>query len=150
MVENVLLFLKPKDDVSFFYDNLSVQDGLDYMKQHAFTSMPVINKSGEYVGSISEGDFLWHILVSDKPTTQTQLSKLIRKDYIPACTIDVSLEDLFQQSLKQNYVPIVDDRNIFIGIVTRQAILAYLMKEATQIEPIVRKEIEKQNKIESA
>ena len=150
MVENVLLFLKPKDDVSFFYDNLSVQDGLDYMKQHAFTSMPVINKSGKYVGSISEGDFLWHILVSDKPTTQTQLSKLIRKDYIPACTIDVSLEDLFQQSLKQNYVPIVDDRNIFIGIVTRQAILAYLMKEAAQIEPIVRKEIEKQNKIESA
>lgn len=150
MVENVLLFLKPKDDVSFFYDNLSVQDGLDYMKQHAFTSMPVINKSGEYVGSISEGDFLWHILVSDKPTTQTHLSKLIRKDYIPACTIDVSLEDLFQQSLKQNYVPIVDDRNIFIGIVTRQAILAYLMKEAAQIEPIVRKEIEKQNKIESA
>jgi CBS domain-containing protein len=150
MVENVLLFLKPKDDVSFFYDNLSVQDGLDYMKQHAFTSMPVINKSGEYVGSISEGDFLWHILVSDKPTTQTQLSKLIRKDYIPACTIDVSLEDLFQQSSKQNYVPIVDDRNIFIGIVTRQAILAYLMKEAAQIEPIVRKEIEKQNKIESA
>jgi CBS domain-containing protein len=120
------------------------------MKQHAFTSMPGINKSGEYVGSISEGDFLWHILVSDKPTTQTQLSKLIRKDYIPACTIDVSLEDLFQQSLKQNYVPIVDDRNIFIGIVTRQAILAYLMKEAAQIEPIVRKEIEKQNKIESA
>ncbi len=150
MVENVLLFLKPKDEVSFFYDNLSVQDGLDYMKQHAFTSMPVINQSGEYVGSISEGDFLWHILVSDKPTTQTQLSKLIRKDYIPACTIDVSLEDLFQQSLKQNYVPIVDDRNIFIGIVTRQAILAYLMKEASQIEPIVRKEIEKQNKIESA
>ena len=150
MVENVLLFLKPKDEVSFFYDNLSVQDGLDYMKQHAFTSMPVINQSGEYVGSISEGDFLWYILVSDKPTTQTQLSKLIRKDYIPACTIDVSLEDLFQQSLKQNYVPIVDDRNIFIGIVTRQAILAYLMKEASQIEPIVRKEIEKQNKIESA
>lgn len=37
------------------------------------------------------------------------------------------MSELFNRSLEQNYVPVVDDRNIFIGIVTRKTIISYLM-----------------------
>ena len=50
---------------------------------------------------------------------------------MPAVSSSVSMNELFQQSLEQNYVPVVDDRNIFIGIVTRKTIISYLMKEAS-------------------
>lgn len=128
MVDNIFFFLKPKEQTSFFFSNLSIQDGLDYLRQHSFTIMPVITPEGHYIGSISEGDFLWYSLSHNAPYVQDTLKHLVRKDFIPACNINVDTETLFAQSLKQNYVPIVDDRNIFIGLVTRQSILKYLME----------------------
>ncbi|MBP3853092.1 MAG: CBS domain-containing protein [Erysipelotrichaceae bacterium] len=126
MLDSVFFFLKPKEEVSFFFSNLSVQDGLEFLKSHTYTIMPVISPEGEYLGSISEGDFLWYTQQHPSPYRDS-IASLIRKDFIPPCDINVDLSTLFEQSLKQNYVPIVDDRNIFIGIVTRQAILSYLL-----------------------
>ena len=130
MADNIFVFLKPKDQISYFYSNLSIQDGLDYLAKHSYTIMPVINGQGHYIGSISEGDFLWHTLKNTPPYTKQTLESIVRKDFVPACDINVSTEQLFKQSLKQNYVPIVDDRNIFIGIVTRQSILHYLIQHS--------------------
>ena len=106
MLDNVVFFLKPKDQVQLLYGMMSIQQGLDAMQEAHYTAMPVINQKGQYLG----------------------IEKLIRKDFVPACTIDTNIDDLFQQALDQNFVPIVDDRNIFIGIVTRKSILSYLMQ----------------------
>ena len=78
-----------------------------------------------------EGDFLWYLV--DHPNTTSEeiehmeIHDLVRKDFTQPVKMDVSVPDLFGQSLKQNFVPVVDDRNIFIGIVTRQSIIQYLM-----------------------
>ena len=58
------------------------------------------------------------------------IRELIRGDFTPPVQIDVPVDQLFAQSLKQNFVPVVDDRQIFIGIVTRQSIIQYLMNNA--------------------
>ncbi len=131
MQENVFFFLKAKNEVKFLYDNISIKDGLELMRKHKYTAMPIIDKDGYYVGVISEGDFLWYLV--DHPNTTSEeiehmeIRDLIRKDFTKAVKMDVSVPDLFGQSLKQNFVPVVDDRNIFIGIVTRQSIIQYLM-----------------------
>ena len=39
--------------------------------------------------------------------------------------IDTNMEDLVDKALNQNFVPVVDDRGMFIGIVRRQAIIRY-------------------------
>lgn len=40
--------------------------------------------------------------------------------------ISESMEDLFEKITNQNFVPVVDDNGIFIGIVTRKDVLLYL------------------------
>ena len=56
---NILFFLKPKSEVAYLYDDFSVRQALERMEYHRYTSIPVINRKGEYVGSITEGDLLW-------------------------------------------------------------------------------------------
>ncbi len=131
MNQNVFFFLKNKSDVDFLYGNSTIRQGLEEMKRHAFSSTPVIDNNGYYLGSISQGDFLWYLYKNEdnKQLDVDTVSSIIRKDYIKAVRIDTTLQDLLQQSLNQNYIPIIDDRNIFIGIVTRKTILEYFLNQ---------------------
>lgn len=137
MVNNVLFFLKNKNQVKFLYDYLSFEEGIRLMRMHGFTAAPVINAKGEYVGTISEGDFLWYITdhmdsQDSEEIKEMPIKEIIRQNYMPAVSINVSIDELFKVSLQQNFVPVVDDRNIFIGIVTRQKIISYLMDTPNQ------------------
>ena len=127
MLDNVFFFLKHKDDVQFLYNEMSISEALEIFKQYRFTALPVINKEGAYVGTLSEGDILYYCLSHENQSVP--IKKLIRKNFNPACTITTPVAELFERSLDQNFVPIVDDRNIFIGIVTRKRILTFLMKQ---------------------
>lgn len=141
MNQNVFFFLKYKKDTRYLYDNLSVLQGLKLLRQHGFTATPVIDAQGYYIGTIREGDFLYYLIdhpcVSEDDLENLEIRELIDPHYNPAVSMDVDMETLFDQSLKQNFVPVVDDRHIFIGIVTRQAIIEYLLKEAETYEDIL-------------
>lgn len=127
MTENVLFLLKNKNEVNYLNSKTTIQEGLEQMKEHGFTSIPVIDDNGFYVGSISQGDFLWYLC--EKKDMNKTIKKIIRKDYMKPATITTSLNDLLNVVVNQNYVPIVDDRNIFIGIVTRKSIIEYFLKK---------------------
>lgn len=141
MNQNVFFFLKYKKDTRYLYDNLSVLQGLKLLRQHGFTATPVINAQGYYIGTIREGDFLYYLIdhpcITEDDLENLEIRELIDPHYNPAVSMDVDMETLFDQSLKQNFVPVVDDRHIFIGIVTRQAIIEYLLKEAEKYEDIL-------------
>lgn len=141
MNQNVFFFLKYKKDTRYLYDNLSVLQGLKLLRQHGFTATPVIDAQGYYIGTIREGDFLYYLIdhpcVREDDLENLEIRELIDPHYNPAVSMDVDMETLFDQSLKQNFVPVVDDRHIFIGIVTRQAIIEYLLKEAEKYEDIL-------------
>jgi predicted transcriptional regulator len=47
-----------------------------------------------------------------------------RKDNIPV-RVTTSMYDLAQRANTQNFVPVVDDKNAFIGIITRSSIMKY-------------------------
>ena len=126
---NILFFLKPKSEVAYVYDHGTLRQVLETMEYHKYASIPMLNKAGEYVGTITEGDLLWGI----KKYTDLNLKKaenifikdFPRKvDYTPV-SIDSDMEDLIRKSMDQNFVPVVDDQKKFIGIVTRKSILEY-------------------------
>ncbi|MCF0261140.1 MAG: CBS domain-containing protein [Erysipelotrichaceae bacterium] len=130
MTDNIFFFTTFKNDIRFFYDSLTVREGMDVMKACRFTVVPVLDQQGHYIGSVSEGDFLWYM---DEHNSQSVLDsvlieELVRPGFMPAVDISVDFDILLDASLHQNYVPVVDDRNIFIGIVTRQAIISYFIK----------------------
>ena len=59
------------------------------------------------------------------------MSDIIRKNFNPAVKIDVTMEELLNRAVNQNFVPVTDDLGTFIGIVTRQDIIKYFIDEAS-------------------
>lgn len=137
---NIASFLSPKEEVTFLRDDMTIRQGLEKMKRYGYTAVPVIDAEDRYVGVVSEGDFLWNILSHNSELdtiTMKSLEKLSVRDIIqsgkirPVC-IDTNMEELLGQAQMQNFVPVIDDRSVFIGIITRSEIIKYFIKK--QIE----------------
>lgn len=126
---NVIMLLKQKSKVCYIFENNTLRQGLEKMRIYRYSAVPVISEDGKYVGCVSEGDFLWHIIGTGdgslKAQEQYRIKDIIRPEYVPAVKIDVSMESLLERALQQNFVPVTDDRDVFIGIVTRRDIIKY-------------------------
>ena len=128
---NIASFLSPKEEVTFLRDDMTIRQGLEKMKRYGYTAVPVIDAEDRYVGVVSEGDFLDTI-------TMKSLEKLSVRDIIqsgkirPVC-IDTNMEELLGQAQMQNFVPVIDDRNVFIGIITRSEIIKYFIKKQIEV-----------------
>ena len=133
---NVMHFLTPKAEVDFITTDATVRQGLEKMRFHGFSVIPVTDKKGKYVGIVSEGDFLWALYNDGEPDLKrlekTELKKIIRKDWL-AVDAAASIDEILSRAYNQNFVPVVDDRNMFIGIITRKAIIRYLAGVKTEI-----------------
>ncbi|MEG0978360.1 MAG: CBS domain-containing protein [Bacilli bacterium] len=131
-LDNVLAYLTPKSQVAFLISNYTIRQALEKMKFHRYTSVPVIDKFGKYVGTITEGDLLWYMVDNKKFKTEdlesVRLSDIPRTRDNFAVNANTKLESLVDAAISQNFIPIVDDQNIFIGIVTRKSVIAYLTK----------------------
>lgn len=130
---NIASFLLPKADVAYLRDDMTLRQGLEKLRRSGFTAIPVIDSEDRYVGVISEGDFLWNILSHNQcldDITLKSLEHLTIRDMLqngkvqPVC-IGTAMEALLEQAKSQNFVPVIDDRNVFIGIITRSDIIKY-------------------------
>ena len=127
---NLLFLLHPKSTVAYLTSNVTVRQGLEKMRAHGYTAIPVINPNGEYVGTVSEGDFLYAVCEYSKGGNLKQLEKIklteiMRDKRDKAVTVSEKMDELLLLIMQQNFVPVVDDRNTFIGIVTRRDIIKY-------------------------
>lgn len=131
---NVIKLLKTKDTVKYIYSKNTLRQGLEKMRANSYTAIPVITKEGgKYVGTVSEGDFLYYILDVGSEGMKEQekyyVSDILRKDFNPAVRIDVTMDELLERAMQQNFIPVVDDTGTFIGIVTRQDIIKYFINK---------------------
>ncbi len=132
---NIALCLTPKCNVTFLYSDADLLRGMRRLRGSGFSSVPVISKEGLYAGSFSEGDLLWH-LIDDQETENLTVdlsgktvSDVLNSDRNPPVPITAGMDDVLERSLSQNFIPVVDDRGVFIGIVTRRNIIGrYFMK----------------------
>lgn len=131
---NVIKLLKTKDTVKYIYSKNTLRQGLEKMRANSYTAIPVITKEdGKYVGTVSEGDFLYYILDVGSEGMKEQekyyVSDILRKNFNPAVRIDVTMDELLERAMQQNFIPVVDDTGTFIGIVTRQDIIKYFINK---------------------
>ncbi len=128
---NIIFLLTPKTDVAFVYDDDSLRQVLEKMEHHRYSAIPVIKKTGEYVGTLTEGDVLWLLkneyALNIKEAEQLSIANVPHHVDNKALSIDTDLQDVLHTSLNQNFVPVVDDRGIFIGIITRRNILKHVL-----------------------
>ena len=128
---NLLFFLTPKCDVCVLDSDCTLRQAVEKLNAAGRSAVPVIDDEGHYCGTASEGDLLRAVLKEDtqKDWEHVKLMDIIRKDFNPPVNAFASIEDLLQRAMEQNFVPVVDDRGMFIGIVTRKAILRHFIKE---------------------
>jgi CBS domain-containing protein len=134
---NIAAFIQPKIDVAYLRDNMTVRQGLEKLKRSGYSAIPVIDTEDRYVGVVSEGDFLWNIIANNenldginmKNTERLTVRDIIQSGKINAVCIDTNMEQLMEQAKNQNFVPVIDDRSIFIGIITRRDIITYFTKK---------------------
>lgn len=126
---NLLFFLTPKGKVAYIYDDFTLRQTLEKMEYHRYSAVPILTRKGKYVGTITEGDLLWAIKnrysLNFKEAENTPILEIPRRmDNLPV-SADTEIEDLIIKALNQNFVPVTDDRGIFIGLITRKDIMRY-------------------------
>ncbi len=132
---NIASFLVPKAEVAYLRDDMTLRQGLEKLRRSGFAAIPVIDREDRYVGVISVGDFLWNILAYNQNLEDITLKNLehmtvrdfLQSGKVKAACIDTAMENLLEQAKNQNFVPVIDDRSVFIGIVTRSDIIKYFM-----------------------
>ena len=125
-MNNILFFLTPKAMCAFLYDDYTVRQALEKMESAGYAALPILSKRGEYRGTLTEGDLLWALKnMCYMDMRQAEARRIMeitrRKDYIPV-PVTTSMQDLIARASQQNFVPVVDDKDAFIGLVTRKAI----------------------------
>ena len=128
-MNNILFFLTPKAMCAFVYDDHTIRQALEKMESAGYSALPILNKRGEYRGTLTEGDLLWamkNMCYMDMRQAESRRIMEIerRKDHIPV-RVTTNMQDLVHQASTQNFVPVVDDKETFIGLVTRSAIIRF-------------------------
>lgn len=129
---NIIAFIIPKNEVVFVYDHDTVKEALLKLETHRFTSIPVLNQEGNYIGTLTEGDLLWNIKNLVKFNMNTADKMLIKdlkrfRDY-ETIQMTASINELITKATSENFVPVVDQHGLFIGIVTRKVIINYFFE----------------------
>jgi CBS domain-containing protein len=114
---------------AFVYDDYTIRQALEKMESAGYAALPILNHHGEYRGTLTEGDLLWALKnMCYLDMRQAEARRIMeitrRKDNVPV-RVTTGMHELIQRANTQNFVPVVDDKDTFIGIVTRSAIIKY-------------------------
>ena len=126
---NVLFFLSLKSEVAHLHDDWTLRQGIEKLERSGYTAVPLIDRKGKYIGTVSEGDIL-RILkkrydMNLRAAEGVSILAVERKVDIHPVSVDATMEDLVRMAMNQNFVPVIDDNKIFIGIVTRKDIIRF-------------------------
>lgn len=128
----ISFFLTPKQDVVILSTRNTMRQALEKMEFHRYSAVPIIDEEGKYISTVTEGDLLWKIK-NTRGLTFEDTHKILLTD-VPnhfqnvAVSINAKMEHLIDLAKTQNFVPVVDDNGVFIGIVKRSEIIEYCAK----------------------
>lgn len=131
---NISFFLIPKSEVEFLYEDFSLRQVVEKMQYHRYAVVPVLSRDGKYLYSLSEGDVLYYLVENKcrfEELNKIPLASIKKLREVKPTSISSSMDDLASLIVDQNFVPVVDDRGIFIGIVTRKSIINYLLEKTS-------------------
>ena len=130
---NIAFFLTPKNEVIYEYLDATMRQVIERMEHHGYTAIPLIDKEGKYVGTLTEGDLLWKLKntpdLNFRNTENVKIKDIPRKRKHKSVSINSDVESLISLATTQNFVPVVDDEGIFIGIIKRSDIINYCYSE---------------------
>jgi CBS domain-containing protein len=125
---NIAFFLTPKHEIVTLTESMTLRQAMEKMEYHKYSAVPVIDDEGRYQYTLSEGDVLWHIKdhmdLSLKNSEAVNINQIKRSRSIEAVSINEEIEVVLDLTRYQNFIPVVDDTGIFIGIIRRSDMMA--------------------------
>ena len=126
---NIAFLLTPKNELIYEYVDATMRQVIEKMEHHGYTAIPLIDKNGKYVGTLTEGALLWKLKQTTnldfKNTENVKVNEITKKTKHKSVSINANVEDIINLATAQNFVPVVDDEGIFIGIIKRGDIINY-------------------------
>ena len=128
---NIMSLLRLKKDVAFIESASTVRQAIEKFKYHGYAAVPVLDEEGRYKGTVTEGALL-RALVDEgsiKKLEDHNILEIIRKDFNPSASVDIDIKELLVMISNQNFVPIVDDRGVLMGIITRKSVISSMLNK---------------------
>ena len=129
---NILFFLTPKAMCAYIEADDTLRQAMERMERSGYSALPVLDKNGKYCGVVTEGDLLWTVKrvcgLDLRQTEEHSISEIQHRRAVQPVRVDTRVEDLISVAADQNFVPGIDDKGDFIGIVTRSRILKYYLE----------------------
>ncbi len=129
----IAFFITPKNEIICEKLNSTMRQALERMEYHSYSAVPLLDEHGKYVGTLTEGDLLWKLKnccdLNYKKSSAIKLSEIERHVVNQPVTINSDIESLISLAASQNFVPVVDDDGIFIGIIKRSDIINYCFRQ---------------------
>ncbi|MBE6955451.1 MAG: CBS domain-containing protein [Ruminococcaceae bacterium] len=140
---NILFFLTPKAKCAYLRTEDSLRQAMERMDHAGFTALPILAADGSYCGTLTEGDLLRAFrdlaLMDMRQAEKHNIMECTIRREVTAVPVTTQITDLLNTAIDQNFVPVVDDKNAFIGIITRRVILQYCLERYIQSESDTRK-----------
>ncbi len=138
---NIAFFLTPKAELIYEMTDSTMRQVLERMEHHGYTAIPIIDDEGKYVGTLTEGDLLWKIKntpgLSFRNTNKVLVKDIEKRRVHKVVTISTDINSIITLARSQNFVPVVDDEGVFIGIIKRSDIIDYCYSLITNNQMIV-------------
>lgn len=130
---NIAFFLTPKNEVVCENEDSTMRQVMEKMEYHGYTAIPIINREGKYVETLTEGDLLWQLKnthdLNFKNTESIKVKDIAKRIIHKSVSITSNIESLISLAVSQNFVPVTDDNGTFIGIIKRSDIINYCFRE---------------------
>ena len=130
---NIAFFLTPKNEVVCEDEDATMRQVMERMEYHGYTAIPIIDREGKYVETLTEGDLLWQLKntqnLNFKNTESIKVKDIVKRITHKSVSITSNIESLISLAVSQNFVPVTDDNGTFIGIIKRSDIINYCFRE---------------------
>ena len=122
----------PKSAVEYIDTDSTVRQALEKMRYHRYVAIPVIDGEGVYVGTLRNDDLFKYFLDSEtfdaRAAERDSVMSILDIGYSKPIYHNASVNELIELVKEHNFVPVVDDRGCFIGIILRRDVLNFLLK----------------------
>ena len=127
---NILRLMIPKSSVEYIGIQSTVRQALEKMRYHHYVAIPVLDDDGVYVGTLRNDDIFKYFLKNGKfdsrAAERDSVMSILDKEYSKPLYHSASVNELINNVMEHNFVPVVDDRGCFIGMILRRDVPNFL------------------------